>query len=573
VEQSELEWVQCDDCKKWRALPDNVRASSLPDLWYCHMNVYDAKRNKCEAPEQNLKQLLRDRKKRARKRAKREAELAESQLQQQQQQQQLEKATKKIKEEETAVATTSTKKKSKNEKLLAAGAATPRSVSPKPTKSVKASGGKTKESASETKKAIAEAKRANLEGNKKSSKGVIVEDQPNPTDSGSDTQKDSKKKGKKGKKESQDSSDNQDADDGKKSGRKRGRPARNQTSSTTVPTSSAKNDEDEDNVEWVQCDKCEKWRKLPPDISADELPDIWNCSMNTWNPNSASCQAAEDKTDAHHQEVGASEWQLRQTHAGKYSYRQMIFGTGARKHNRPMSERARAAESLFIQPSTDEDQPHPTTQYTKSSAFLPRISNFQKNNAIEDNTLGIFDVLRHSNLWEDLRTMDIKPAKVLSTSAGAMNISGQKLKTYGCLSDEIKHAMQDVVLQTLEFGCLTGEEVVGKAQWFPYETSIKGVAGIRGYCNEDIIIHTLLDLVRDGLVEMATVRDPFRDVSQWVPRYRRVGTRRALEAMEAIKASRCMKIAKPWKQRPSESTIAAAAMTEWVTGQRANSTN
>jgi len=394
-----------------------------------------------------------------------------------------------------------------------------------------------------------------------------VEDQPNPTDSGSDTQKEVKKKGKKGKKESQDITDSQDADDAKKSGRKRGRPARNQT--TCVPVSTANDKEDEDNVEWVQCDKCQKWRKLPPDISADEMPDEWNCSMNTWNPSSASCQAPEDKTDEKHQEIGVSDWEKRQLHVTKYSYRDLIFGN--RKPNRPMSERARAAESLFIQPSTDEDQPYPnqqypTTQYVKSSAYLPRLSNFQKQNATEENSLGIFDVLRNSNLWEDLRAMDKTPSKILSSSASNLNIPGQKLKIYDSLSDEIKHAMQDVVLQTLEFGCLTGDEIIGKAQWFPYETSIKGVAGIRGYCNEDIIIHTLLELVRDGIVEMATVRDPYCPVTQWVPRYRRVGTRRALEAVEAIKASRCMKIAKPWKQRPAESTTT----TEWVTGQNVN---
>ena len=555
VEQSELEWVQCDSCKKWRVLPDNVKASSLLDVWYCHMNIYDPKRNTCAAPEQTDKQLLRERKKKARKRQRREAELAAEAQQ--------EKSLKKSKKhEEETVATI--KKKIKPEKLQA-GASTPRSTSPKPTKSAKPLGGKSKESAAETKKAIAEAKKANLEGGKKS-KGV-VEDKANPTDSGSDTPKEVKKKGKKGKKESQDSSDKQDVDDPKKGGRKRGRPSNNQTVCTPAPTSSAnRGDEDEDNVEWVQCDQCQKWRKLPPHISADELPDVWNCKMNTWNPSAASCDVAEDKADAHHQEVGTTEWQLRQNHAGKYSYRQMIFGTGARKHNRPISERSRAAESLFIQPVNNDEQSYPVTQYTKSSAFLPRLTNFDKRNAIEENTIGIFDVLRHSNLWEDLRTMDMTPPKVLSSSTSSLNIPGQKLKTYDCLSDEIKHAMQDVVLQTLEFGCLTGVEITGKAQWFPFETSIKGVAGIRGYCNEDIIIHTLLDLVRDGLVEMATVQNPFCPVSQWVPSYRRVGTRRAIEAVEAIKASRCMKIAKPWKHRPSKSTAA----TEWVTGQNVN---
>merc|ERR1712176_602723 len=243
---------------------------------------------------------------------------------------------------------------------------------------------------------------------------------------------------------------------------------------------------------------------------------------------------------------------------------QMIFGTGARKHNRPLSERARAAESLFVQAVADEDQAYPMTQYTKSSAFVPKVSNFSKNLTVEENTIGIFDILKHSTLWEDLKTMDMQPAKVLSSSTGDMNIPGEKIKTYECLSDEIKHAMQDVVLQTLEFGCLTGDEIIGKAQWFRFDTSTK--AGIRGYCNEDIIIHTLLDLVRDGLVEIATVRDPFLSVEQWVPRYRRVGTRRAIEAMEAIKASRCMEISKPWKYRSGENS----ATTEFVPGKKEN---
>ena len=71
-----------------------------------------------------MKQVQRERKKRARKKAKRAAELAESQQ---------EKATKgKLVEEEAPPP----KKKTKQEKLQS-GATTPRSVSPKPGKSAK----------------------------------------------------------------------------------------------------------------------------------------------------------------------------------------------------------------------------------------------------------------------------------------------------------------------------------------------------------------------------------------------------------------------------------------------------
>ena len=569
--------------------------------------MYDPKRRSCDAPEQTAKQALKDRK-RARKRAKRMEQRIEAESQQQQQQQQQQEPT------PLPLPPPTSTKKSKKVQVSAAGNNTPTN-SPRPQKATKSIGKlkelktkepkskdhkmkevkskdhktkepkskdqKTKEPKSnkELKEAAVESKKS--EGKKNDAKkktnvntisSASVEQQPlpHPSDSGSDTQKEGKKKGKKGKPQAIQAAENTDAAaaaeaataaESKKPGRKRGRPARgNQISSESKDDS-----KDEDNVEWVQCDKCEKWRKLPPDISADELPDIWNCSLNTWKPASASCDADEDKADAQHHEVGASEWQLRQSHAGKYSYRQMIFGSGARKHNRPVSERSRAAESLFTQPGPDEENPHPTTQYSKSSAFLPRMSNFQKANAVEEKAaLGIFDVLQYSNLWEELRRMEQHPEKVLSSSSptisGQSTNSNQKLKTYDSLSNDIKHAMQDVVLQTLDLSAMTGEEVIAKALWYPWGTSMKSVPSIQGYCNTDIIINTLLDLVRDGIVEMATIRDPLTPMSQWIPKYRRVRTNRAIEAVEAIKASRCMKISKPWKQRSESKT------TEWITG-------
>ena len=55
--------------------------------------------------------------------------------------------------------------------------------------------------------------------------------------------------------------------------------------------SSNSNSEEEELEEWVQCEKCEKWRRLPPQISAVNLPDVWYCAMNTWDSNVASCTA------------------------------------------------------------------------------------------------------------------------------------------------------------------------------------------------------------------------------------------------------------------------------------------
>ena len=47
--------------------------------------------------------------------------------------------------------------------------------------------------------------------------------------------------------------------------------------------------------EGVQCDKCGKWRRVTSQISADDLLDVWFCSMNTWDTNLALCTALEEK--------------------------------------------------------------------------------------------------------------------------------------------------------------------------------------------------------------------------------------------------------------------------------------
>jgi hypothetical protein len=55
--------------------------------------------------------------------------------------------------------------------------------------------------------------------------------------------------------------------------------------------------DDPDNLQWVMCERCDKWRRLPPHISADSLPDVWYCTMNTWDQCSATCDVEEDKAD------------------------------------------------------------------------------------------------------------------------------------------------------------------------------------------------------------------------------------------------------------------------------------
>ena len=46
--------------------------------------------------------------------------------------------------------------------------------------------------------------------------------------------------------------------------------------------------------QWVGCESCEKWRKLPANVSPEDLPDKWYCNMNTWDVHLANCDADEE---------------------------------------------------------------------------------------------------------------------------------------------------------------------------------------------------------------------------------------------------------------------------------------
>ena len=119
--------------------------------------------------------------------------------------------------------------------------------------------------------------------------------------------------------------------------------------------------------------------------------------MNTWNPASASCDAPEDKADGL-QDIGFHTG----SGSGKLSYRNLIFGNTGRKPNRPISERARAAESLFIAPNDDEDAP-PVVMYANSSAFVMR----RKGNPafLQDDrgAMSVLELMSRSSLWAELR--------------------------------------------------------------------------------------------------------------------------------------------------------------------------
>ncbi|TYZ58928.1 hypothetical protein PybrP1_010782 [[Pythium] brassicae (nom. inval.)] len=60
VASKQDDWVQCDKCQKWRRLPNHVNVSELPAIWYCKMNRWDKRFNKCSTPEEKLVVLMKE---------------------------------------------------------------------------------------------------------------------------------------------------------------------------------------------------------------------------------------------------------------------------------------------------------------------------------------------------------------------------------------------------------------------------------------------------------------------------------------------------------------------------------
>lgn len=330
--------------------------------------------------------------------------------------------------------------------------------------------------------------------------------------------------------------------------RGRGRPRRNipKEECTAVPQGPS---DEADNLEWVQCEKCEKWRKLPSHISADELPEVWYCSMNTWNPDSASCSAPEDKADGL-QDTGV----FGNSGNGKLSYRSLIFGNTGRKANRPVSERTRAAESLFPVPS-DEDDSHPTVMYANSSAFVCRS---KSNQPCQDNPgISIFELMNGSHLWTSFQG----PLRTMSGMSNLENMVTWSLQrsnhfTYDTLPHDVREPMKDLVEHSLASKTLSGDDLWLEVQGIKLSEMPSGCERARTFCTINVIVTTLCELVKEGRVEcvqMSTTKGWI--LSDWNPRYRVVSRKSSSTAIssdlsnEARKDSRCMKISKPWKKR------------------------
>jgi hypothetical protein len=167
------------------------------------------------------------------------------------------------------------------------------------------------------------------------------------------------------------------------------------------------------------------------------------------------------------------------------SYRNLIFGTG-RKQNRPVSERTRAAESLFLTPfdPSSEGVSYPKVMYANSSVFMPRSNHASKANVSNNcEKTSLFDLMSRSHLWAELRGARIgKPGKVGSSYANP---------PFDALSDEMKRTMKQLILHALGSGTLACHEVLLEAQCRQWTNVPQEWAEIRASCTVDIVEGTL----------------------------------------------------------------------------------
>ena len=430
-------WVQCDRCHKWRHLPGTVNLDSLPEHWFCELNIYDPKRNNCEAEEQKPKEVAKEIKemKRAKKLAMKKLQFEHAQA---------------VAEELQG----DTKPKNKM-----GGRAT----SPK-------NGGSDKE----TEFDVPDEKAVLLDSIDANGKSITDDDD--------------------------------DAIAQFKSKAKRGRPRRDEKEKPGKNKDEVVDEKKKQ--EWVQCEKCEKWRRLPLRISAEDLPDVWYCSMNTWDIHLATCTAIEDKHEASPARTSAQYSEQSQiptqfASSSKLSYKNLIFGSGRRLKN--ISERMRAQESLFStqeENETDMSMP-PIVAYANSKVFynksLHKVTSFDGEGAPPPTS--VFDILPYSRVWQELNN---SASTFHAQNIAAYNAADPHEKyrnRNGSLNQEAVDTLKAMAYFSLGTNTRVGHQILLDIHCQNWDVPPHWME-LRSLCTIEIITFILEELIKDGLVSM-----------------------------------------------------------------------
>jgi hypothetical protein len=427
-------WVQCDRCHKWRHLPGTVNLDSLPEHWFCELNIYDPKRNNCEAEEQKPKEVAKE--------MKRSKKLAMKKLQ-----------------FEHAQAVAEELQGDTNPKNKMGGRAT----SPK-------NGGSDKE----TEFDVPDEKAVLLDSI--DAKGKSITD------------------------------DDDDAIAQFKSKAKRGRPRRDEKEKPGKNKDEVVDEKKKQ--EWVQCEKCEKWRRLPLRISAEDLPDVWYCSMNTWDIHLATCTAIEDKHEASPARTSAQYSEQSQiptqfASSSKLSYKNLIFGSGRRLKN--ISERMRAQESLFStqeENETDMSMP-PIVAYANSKVFynksLHKVTSFDGEGAPPPTS--VFDILPCSRIWQELNN---SASTFHAQNIAAYNAADPHEKycnRNGSLNQEAVDTLKAMAYFSLGTNTRVGHQILLDIHCQNWDVPPHWME-LRSLCTIEIITFILEELIKDGLITM-----------------------------------------------------------------------
>jgi len=507
-------WVQCEKCNKWRSLLNSVDVDTLPHLWYCKDNP-DKTRNTCAAAEQTQEEVAKEKKLKN--------TVADVSV---------------INESQLSFALTMQNKKplahhrpvdnftrdSNSEKQL-----------------LDKNGGLIDEPKLDMMRSTNNSPQCNSAITNKSASNDLLDEQiadvqmiPDlPSEEGvlgdgidetasdvtvstlpsTKNMKGSNKKNRKGK-----------GDEKEKKGSK------------------GKKQKEAVSQEWVQCEKCEKWRRLPPRIKAKDLPDVWTCDMNDWDPRSASCAVQEDykveKAINPDKDIIGNDGLGSKAYTNKLSYRNLI-----RIPNRTISERTRATDSLFPSSATGL----PTVMYANSSAFHHK-GGMHKSVEDDTTTISLFDYMSKSELWKDLYLY--APQPILPSSNTGVEIRCNNTPTQS--NDENFQSMKAMVYYAIGVRNLATHDVLLECQCREWD-DLQWIE-LRARCTIKSVQLALNALVQDGLVKVFLHHSSMKEGICGTITYCRTLIGRdvtgniAINVEERKVGSRCIKISKPWEQ-------------------------
>jgi len=321
IEEEAVTWVQCEKCQKWRDLPTSLN-DSLPAHWWCSMNSWEPEYASCDAPQ---------------------------------------------KEEETSVARGNLLQKTPIRAGVDDGI---RPVAPV-ANNTSTSGKKRK------KQRVG----ASAGASSNAAHSTSAADHEPSTGSGKTREKGgSRRSGKKGSAGGSGSGPkiNKKRSDGPKTNLR--------PSISNMMNGNGINGMGKDKAggkwAWVMCETCQQWRKLPPHVDVDGLPDKWYCHMNQWDKLRASCSAPQEADDGvAEQEAAAAVGTIVKLPDGVNLYGGQFFPLKGGRKNLPMNYRELIVTHYRTNFAKYDSAMNSflNERYQGSSHFVPRGPNKPKN--------------------------------------------------------------------------------------------------------------------------------------------------------------------------------------------------